>query len=103
LQDAKVLQGAGEASLLNNADPFSGPFQPCIARGQEAAAREVTLPERLSIFIFLVGLGFKLGDLHLQGRRSTTWSMPLVHFALVILKTGSAELFLQAGLELQAS
>jgi hypothetical protein len=51
----------------------------------------------------LVGLGFKLGDLHLQGRRSTTWSMPLVHFALVILKTGSAELFLQAGLELQAS
>jgi hypothetical protein len=40
-----------------------------------------------------VGLGFELRALSLQSRHSTAWATPPVHFALVILKMGSCELF----------
>jgi hypothetical protein len=40
-------------------------------------------------FFFLVGLVFELRASHLQTKHSTPWATPPVHFALVILETGS--------------
>jgi hypothetical protein len=44
------------------------------------------------VFVCVCGTGISC----LQSRCSTTWSTPPVHFALVILKMGSQELFARA-------
>jgi hypothetical protein len=49
--------------------------------------------------IFLMGQGFELRALCLQGRYCTTLAIPQSTFALVILEMGSYELFPLAGLE----
>jgi hypothetical protein len=56
-----------------------------------------TVLSSTSLFTYLVGLGFKLRTSWLQNKSSTTWTSPPVHFALVILKMESLELFAQAG------
>jgi hypothetical protein len=50
-------------------------------------------------FFFWWDWGLNLGALYLQSRRSTSGTTPPVHFALVILETGSRGLFAQGGLE----
>jgi hypothetical protein len=41
-----------------------------------------------SYYYFFLGLEFELRALHLQSRRSNTWALSPVHFALVIFKDG---------------
>jgi hypothetical protein len=55
-------------------------------------------------YLFIVGIWvWSQSFLHLQSRCSKTWTIPSIHFALVILEMESHELFAQADLELQSS
>jgi hypothetical protein len=58
------------------------------------------LATNMFVCLFVVGLGFELRALHLQSRGSTTSDTTSVHFALVIRKMGSPELFAWADTDL---
>jgi hypothetical protein len=51
----------------------------------------------------MVGLGFELMALYLWSRCCTSWTTPLVHFALVILEMESCQLFALTDLRLWSS
>jgi hypothetical protein len=53
----------------------------------------------LFLFFILVGLELELRTVHLQNRCSTAWVTFPVHFALVILETGSCKLFCWPGFQ----
>jgi hypothetical protein len=50
-----------------------------------------------------VQLEFEIRASHLQSRCSTAWSIPPIHFALLILEMGSHELFAQGWPETRIS
>jgi hypothetical protein len=52
------------------------------------------------LFIIFIELGFELRASHLQGKHSIACTIPPAHFAQIILKMGSCDLFSWSGLEL---